>query len=86
MTTRHLVITGAVLLGLWATSLGLSFVHLGGASLPVALMIASIKAVIVAAIFMELRGAPASILLAFASGLTMAMLLLVLTVADVLTR
>ena len=83
---RPIVLSGVALIVFWAVSLTLSYAGLGAASLPVALLIAVVKAAIVALVFMELKTARASVVLAFLAGVAMLMLLLTFTVADVLTR
>lgn len=81
-----LVGVGAALLVLWAASFGLSYVPLGGAALPVALAIAAAKAGLVLLFFMELVREPATIRLAFATGVVLLAVLIGLAVADVGTR
>lgn len=83
---KQVVFTGAALLALWALSWGLSYVALGAAAVPVALGIAVAKAVLVALVFMELVHERASVVVAFATALVLAMILVGLTSADVLTR
>ncbi len=78
--------TAIILFVLWAVSFGLSYVHLGWASLPVALVIAASKAVLVALFFMELVHARPSIVVTVLVALVLAAILVGLTVADVITR
>jgi cytochrome c oxidase subunit IV len=52
---RALVLSWAGLMGLLAFTVTLAYQPLGGFNAPVALMIATAKALVVAAIFMELR-------------------------------
>lgn len=59
--SRRLVLTFCALVALGALSLGLSFVPLGVLASPAAYSLATLKAVLVAMVFMELRDASASI-------------------------
>jgi cytochrome c oxidase subunit 4 len=83
---RTLTITLVALLLLAGVSLALRFAHLGSYSFLAALLIAVVKAVVVAIVFMELWHEKPSARFAFAAGLSLFALLLVLVVADVLTR
>ncbi|MDB4942140.1 MAG: hypothetical protein JWP97_1674 [Labilithrix sp.] len=83
---RAVLVTGAALLALWALSLGLSFVHLGGAALPVALAIAVAKAALVALYFMELAHEALTIRVTLVIAVALVLVLGALMVADVLTR
>ena len=85
-SSRKIVTVGAGLVALAALSFALSHVSLGAAALPIALAIAIAKAALVVHFFMELSDARASAILAFASGLLLLAILLVLAVADVDTR
>jgi cytochrome c oxidase subunit 4 len=78
--------TGASLLLLWALSFSLSYVPLGAASLPVALAIALVKAVLVVLFFMELLHESVSMKFAIAAALGLLAVLIGLMVADVATR
>jgi cytochrome c oxidase subunit 4 len=75
-----------VLLVLAALSFGLRFADLGTVGIPVALVIAAVKAVLVVVFFMELRDEPPTVRLAFISGLALFALMVALVVADVVTR
>jgi cytochrome c oxidase subunit 4 len=82
----HVVAVGAALLGLWGLSLGLSYVGLGAASVPVALGIAVAKAALVILFFMELAHERASIKLTLLTAMGLGAILLGLMVVDVQTR
>lgn len=82
----HLTIAGVSLVLLAILSFGLSFVELGRLALPVALLIAAIKATIVLLAFMELNRERSSIQLALLAVAFMLSLLVAFTVADVVTR
>ncbi|AKU97507.1 hypothetical protein AKJ09_04171 [Labilithrix luteola] len=84
--TRAIWRTAIALMVLWALSFGLSYVHLGAASLPVALAIAGMKAGLVAMVFMELVRAHLSVHVTLAAACLLSLILVGLTVADVLTR
>ncbi len=83
---RSVVLTGIALLALWAASFGLSYVHLGGAALPVALGIAVVKAALVAVFFMELLRESLSMKLAIITAGALLALLIGFMVADITTR
>ncbi len=85
-SARGLVGTLVALLLLAGLSLVLRFAHLGAWSFPVALGIAAIKAVLVAFFFMEIYVEKPTVKLAFAACLSLFALLLVLVLADVLSR
>jgi cytochrome c oxidase subunit 4 len=85
-STRTLTVTLVALLLLAGVSLALRFAHLGSYGFLAALLIAVVKAVVVAIVFMELGHEKPSARFAFAAGLSLFALLLVLVVADVLTR
>jgi cytochrome c oxidase subunit 4 len=74
------------LLVLAGISLALRFAHIGSYSFPVALGIAAIKAVLVALFFMELIHEKGTVRFAILTGVSLFTLLMVLVVADVLTR
>lgn len=86
MKPKIIVLTGGSLLLLWGISFALSYVELGAASLPIALLIAALKAGIVGAVFMELAQARASIRWAMIAAGALAVVLAGLVVADVLGR
>lgn len=83
---RALTVTLAILLLLAGLSLVLRFAHLGSYSFLAALVIAVVKAVLVAFVFMELWHEKPSARFAFVTGLSLFALLLALVVADILTR
>jgi cytochrome c oxidase subunit 4 len=74
------------LLLLAAVSLSLRFAHLGAWGMPVALGIALLKALLILVFFMEILAERATVRLAFAAGLSLLVLMLLLVVADVVTR
>lgn len=78
--------TGAALVALWALSFGLSYVHLGGASLPLALGIAVLKAALVVSVFMELLRESLSMKLTLLVAMGLLAILIGLMVADIATR
>ena len=89
-TERH---AGARLFGTWIAlmalaglSLVLSFVQLGALQLPIAMIIAGVKAVLVALVFMELGRERTSARFTLVTGAALLATLLGLMVADVLTR
>lgn len=82
--TTH--VTAALLVALWLVSWGLSYVHLGRASVAVALGIAGVKALLVALVFMELVGSKFSVQAAAISALALVAVLMSLTLLDVETR
>jgi cytochrome c oxidase subunit 4 len=83
---RALSLTAIALLALWLLSFGLSFAHLGGAALAVALTIAAVKATLVALFFMELICERFTINLTVAAAGGLIATLIALMVADVNTR
>jgi cytochrome c oxidase subunit 4 len=85
-SARGLAYTLLALLLLAGLSLALRFAQLGSLSFPVALGIAVLKALLVAIFFMELLTEKATVRFAFLAGLTLFALMLILVVADVLTR
>jgi cytochrome c oxidase subunit 4 len=86
VTARTTLFVWIALLALATLSYGLSFLALGTAGVIVTLGIAVAKAVLIAAYFMHLieQGSPSR--WAFAVGLTLAAILLVMVGADVLSR
>ncbi|MBX3226599.1 MAG: cytochrome C oxidase subunit IV family protein [Labilithrix sp.] len=84
--TSSIARTALALGVLWAVSLALSYVDLGRAALPIALVIAAVKAALVGAVFMELTRARASIRLAVAAAGALAAILVGLVIADVELR
>lgn len=83
---RFVLATGAAVLVLWAVSLAVSYVPLGAASLPVALAIAAVKAVLVVLFFMELARAQLSIKLTVVTALALTFTLIAFMLADIATR
>lgn len=83
---RTIAFVTATLLLLLALTVIASLFHLGAASLPVALAISGIKALVVLTWFMQLRTAPAAFRFAAGVGLLFLLLLLGGSLADVLTR
>jgi cytochrome c oxidase subunit IV len=78
---------GIILLILTATTVGAAFVNLGAFNPVVALLIATIKATLVVLFFMHVKGASEKLTGAVvASGFFFLMILLVLSLADYLTR
>jgi len=82
---RYLVVW-LVLLALTAASLGFSFAHLGNVDIAVALIIAVIKALLVALVFMHLAEERFSIVMMPIAALFFFVLLGALLVTDVVTR
>jgi cytochrome c oxidase subunit 4 len=83
---RALLLCWLALLGLLALTLGLAYLPMGSGNGIVALVIALAKAILVLAIFMELRRGP-SLRWAFAgAGFFWLMILLSLNLTDYLTR
>ena len=76
----------AWLMALALASLLLSFVHLGSWSTVIALGIGLAKAVLIARVFMHLANQPSISRWAFAFGIALAVLLLVMVAIDVMTR
>ena len=83
---RVVVRTGAALFALWALSFALSYVHLGAAALPVAMVIAAVKAALVVAFFMELLHGTLSMKLTLLAAGGLLALLIGLVVADIVSR
>jgi cytochrome c oxidase subunit 4 len=80
------LLTGGALLALAASSYGLSFVRLGAYAIAAALAIASVKAAVVAAVFMELRRRSASFQLALVAALLLLATMISLVITDVALR
>ncbi len=78
--------TGIALFALWALSFGLSYLPLGAASVPMALGVAVLKAVLVVLFFMELLHESLSMKLAFLAGGALLAALIGLVITDVVTR
>lgn len=78
--------TGLALVVLWAVSLGLSYADLGAAGLPVAMVIAVAKAMLVLMVFMEIVRESTSVKLAFAAATVLLTILVGLIIGDIGTR
>jgi cytochrome c oxidase subunit IV len=74
------------LLLLSALALGGAFVHLGAFTIPAALLIAGVKATLVASYFMHLIDQPPSHRIAAASGVLLLAILIALAAGDIATR
>lgn len=85
-SAKELLLVFIALMVLAGISLALRFAHLGSFSFPVALGIALVKALLVAIFFMEILHEKVTVRFAFVTCLSLFALLMVLTVADVLTR
>lgn len=83
---KAMVVTGGVLLALWAASFALSYVALGAWALPVALVIALGKAALVASFFMELPHESLSIKLTVLATVALLVTLIAFMIADISTR
>lgn len=82
----HYLLTWAALMILGIVSFGLVYAPLGEWSLMVAMLIAGIKAVLVALVFMHLLVHRGAVRLAAASGVGFIILLTTLMAADIMTR
>jgi len=78
--------TLVALLALAGLSLALRYAHLGAFGLPVAMIIAAAKAVLVAVFFMEILVERVTVRLAMSTGIVLVGILLALIAADILTR
>jgi cytochrome c oxidase subunit 4 len=76
----------AVLLGLTALTILVSYVDLGPFSAPIAFIIAGTKALLVMLVFMHMKDAPGVLWLAAAAGFFWLGILVVLTMSDFATR
>ena len=85
-SARTYVITWLILLGLLALTLASSFLRLGGMNVVVNLAISFTQATIVLLFSMHLRGAHPTLKIVAASGFFGILLMIVLTLADELTR
>jgi cytochrome c oxidase subunit IV len=86
ISQRTTFVTWLALLALTWVSFGVSYVHLGALNIPIALAIASVKATLVVAIFMELAVEKFSVKLTLVMSFVFVALLIGLMVADVATR
>ena len=76
----------AILMVLTALTVWAAFQHLGVWNTPVALAIAVTKALLVALIFMHLRGSPKLTAIVVSASLAWLAILIVITLSDYLTR
>jgi len=83
---RALLLSWLGLLVLLALTVGIAYRPLGALNTPIALLIAGIKAAIVAAFFMELRRARALTIVFAGAGLFWLAIMLWLALSDYLTR
>jgi cytochrome c oxidase subunit 4 len=86
ISQRTTFVTWLALLALTWVSFGVSYVHLGALNIPIALAIASVKATLVIAIFMELAVEKFSVKVTLVMSFVFVALLIGLMVADVATR
>jgi cytochrome c oxidase subunit IV len=86
VSKRATFVTFVALLVLTAGSFAISYVPLGALNVPVALAIATLKATLVVAIFMELAVEKFTMKLSLVMGFVFVLLLVGLMVADVTTR
>ncbi len=85
-TTAVLYRVAAALLLLLALTVGLSFLHLGPFSTAVALLIAAMKAALVATFFMELKYSERVLWAMAGAGLLWLFFLMAGTIGDIVTR
>ena len=83
---RTYLIIGATLLVLTAVTVLVSFVHLGPFNLLVAMLIASVKAILVALFFMHLLYDNKLFMVIFSIGLVFVSVFIILTMFDTMTR
>ncbi len=83
---RHYALTWLGLLGLTAVSYFVSGVDLGALSTPIALLIATVKGLLVALFFMHLAAARFGYQLAMMVALALVLLMIGLTAGDVVLR
>lgn len=86
VSLKTVLVTGALVLALWAASFAVSYLPLGAAAMPVALVIAALKAVLVALFFMELVHERLSIKLTILTAAALTLTLIAFMVADIVTR
>ncbi len=84
--TRNYLVVYAVLLGLTAATVGAAYLDLGDFSAAVAVLIAALKATLVVVFFMHLLQTDRSLAVTLSAVAILAVVLLVYSVADVLTR
>lgn len=85
-SARGLTLTLVALLSLAGLSLALRYAHLGTFGVPVALLIAAVKAALVAVFFMEILVEHVTVRFAMSTGIILLGILLALIAADVVTR
>jgi cytochrome c oxidase subunit 4 len=83
---RTFILIWAALIVLTATTVGVSYLELGVMNPVVALVIATIKALLVILVFMEVRYSPKITMMVIVSGVFFLLLLLSLTLSDFLSR
>jgi cytochrome c oxidase subunit 4 len=86
VSIKAVLVTGVAVLALWALSFVASYLPLGAASLPVALGIAAVKAVLVALFFMELVRESLSVKMTIFSAFALTATLIAFMVTDIVTR
>jgi cytochrome c oxidase subunit IV len=86
ISPRTTFVTLIGLLALTAASFAISYVPLGVLNVPVALLIASVKAALVVSIFMELAVEKFTVKISLVLGFVFVLLLVGLMAADVATR
>lgn len=86
VSLRAVLLTGVAVLVLWAASYALSFAALGALAVPVALVIAVVKAGLVALFFMELAREALSIKLTLVTAVVLALILGAFMLVDIGTR
>ncbi len=84
--TRTVTRTALALFVLWIASFGASYLHLGSLALPVALLIAGAKVILVTLFFMELAVERFQMAATVITAFTLIMLLIGLMVGDIRTR
>ena len=86
ISIKAYIATGAALLILTAVTVGVSFIHLGGWNAVAAVGIASLKAILVALIFMHLLYDKKIFLVIFSVAIVFLTIFLALTMFDILSR
>lgn len=84
-TTPYFIVYG-ILIALLVATVALAYVHFGMLNMPIALLVATIKASLVVWIFMHVRENPPIILLTILLGVLMLAIFLGLLMMDYLTR
>jgi cytochrome c oxidase subunit 4 len=85
-TLKAYLVVFATLMALTALTAWAAFQHLGVWNTPIALAIAVTKALLVALVFMHLRGSPRLTLFVVASSVLWLAMLILITTSDYLTR